>query len=229
MSFTFKQFHIDDDKCAMKVGTDAVLLGAWSQVYGRVLDVGTGSGVIALMAAQRGAESVVGIDIDHDAIAHATENVERSAWSDSVEIKRCALQDFDEGQFDCIVTNPPYFIDSLGSPNLERTNARHNRSLTFEDIVAAVKRLLVSNGKFSLILPVDEAVGFEKLALESGLYLHRAMDVIPKPDAKPKRRIMEFAFCCAEPICDTLTIELERHKYSEEYRALTGDFYLNLS
>lgn len=170
-NFRFKQFEIEQDRCAMKVGTDGVLLGAWAQGGRRILDIGSGTGLISLMMAQRFPEAeVVGIDMDADACGQARENVMASPFRDRVEIECCRLQDFGgagvsktaealetaeglkaDGVFDAIVSNPPFFVDSLKNPDSKRTMARHTDSLPFRDLFAGVKRLL-SDEVFSLQL-----------------------------------------------------------------------------
>lgn len=163
-NFRFKQFEIEQDRCAMKVGTDGVLLGAWAQGGRRILDIGSGTGLISLMMAQRFPEAeVVGIDMDADACGQARENVMASPFRDRVEIECCRLQDFggtseaaealenaedlkSAGVFDAIVSNPPFFVDSLKNPDSKRTMARHTDSLPFRDLFAGVKRLLSDDG-----------------------------------------------------------------------------------
>ena len=144
--FTFKQFHIDHSRCAMKVGTDGTLLGAWVRLPDTtrsILDIGTGSGLIAIMTAQRSSEAhITAIDIDADCAAQARLNAEASPWSDRFSVLHTSLQDFTtKERFDVIVSNPPYFIDSLTSPDAGRTTARHTATLPFEELVSGVQPL----------------------------------------------------------------------------------------
>ena len=174
-NFRFKQFEIEQDRCAMKVGTDGVLLGAWAQGGCRILDIGSGTGLISLMMAQRFPEAeVVGIDMDVDACGQARENVMASPFRDRVEIVCCRLQDFGAiGVFDAIVSNPPFFVDSLKNPDSKRTMARHTDSLPFRDLFAGVKRLLSDEGVFSAIIPAEVVEQFVAESCILGFYLIR--------------------------------------------------------
>lgn len=232
--FTFKQFHIDHSRCAMKVGTDGTLLGAWVRLPDTtrsILDIGTGSGLIAIMAAQRSAEAhITAIDIDADCVAQARLNAEASPWGNRISVQHTPLQEFaTEERFDVIVSNPPYFIDSLTSPDAGRTTARHTATLPFEELVSGVKRLLTPDGHFSLILPTVEAERFISAA-RGILFLSRRCDVFPKPSAAVKRVMMEFSLSPQlPPLSEQLTIESDtHHDYTDAYRALTQDFYLKM-
>ena len=168
--FTFKQFYIDHSRCAMKVGTDGTLIGAWFSANCnncRILDIGTGTGLIAIMAAQRFSDAqIIGIDIDSDCIEQARENVAASPWSERISIIHSALQEFTSSKgFDVIISNPPYFVDSLLSPDDKRSTARHTTSLSFSDLFDGVERLLAQDGTFALILPPAEVL-LNALALE---------------------------------------------------------------
>jgi tRNA1Val (adenine37-N6)-methyltransferase len=230
--FTFKQFTIRHDRCAMKVGTDGVLLGAWTDVSHsyRLLDIGTGTGLIALMLAQRCPKaSITAIDIDAEAVEQARENVLLSPWSDRVEV---ALQDIckylTDKHFDTIVSNPPYFIDSLKCPNGQRNTARHTDTLDAERLLESVARLLTDDGRFSIILPAEQTDLLIQTAYAQGLYPSRQTAVITRPGLSPKRILMEFQKTKEAFQPDELIIELERHVYSEGYIALTKDFYLRM-
>jgi tRNA1Val (adenine37-N6)-methyltransferase len=232
-SFAFKQFTIKQDKCAMKVGTDAVLLGAWITPNGskKILDIGTGTGIIALMLAQKTAAEIVAIDIDRDSTEQAKLNVEESNFR-NIEVQNVSLQVLAqtcEQKFNLIVTNPPYFIDSLKSNDGNRTIARHADLLPFEDLISGVKKLLDEKGKFCLILPKNEAGIFRELAKQKGLYLSKLLRVRTRSDRDTeKRHLMQFEFKETEFSESTLVIESDRNmKYSEEYRELTKDYYLN--
>ena len=210
-NFRFKQFEIEQDRCAMKVGTDGVLLGAWAQGGRRVLDIGSGTGLISLMMAQRFPEAeVVGIDMDADACGQARENVMASPFRDRVEIECCRLQDFggtseaaedlkSAGVFDAIVSNPcllytsPFFVDSLKNPDSKRTMARHTDSLPFRDLFAGVKRLLSDDGIFSAIVPVEVVEQFVAESCILGFYLIRKCGVKTVERKQPKRFILSFA------------------------------------
>lgn len=232
--FTFKQFHIDHSRCAMKVGTDGTLLGAWvglPDATRSILDIGTGSGLIAIMAAQRTSEAhITAIDIDADCATQARLNAAASPWSDRISVLHTPLQDFlPEERFDVIVSNPPYFIDSLTSPDAGRTTARHTATLPFEELVSGVTRLLKPDGRFSLILPTTEAQRFLSAA-RGILFITRRCDVRPKPSSDVKRVMMEFSLLPQlPPAAEQLTIESDtHHDYTPAYRALTQDFYLKM-
>ncbi len=234
-NFAFKQFTIVQARCAMKVGTDAVLLGAWVKTYGvrRVLDIGTGTGVIALMLAQKSGAEIDAIDIDPEAVAEAKENSSNSPWSDRVHVQHISLQDFvkmNDEQYDLIVSNPPYFVDSLLSSEANRTAARHTVLLSFEDLLAGAAKLLNKEGKLYVILPVREGEQFIQLAADHQLHLRRITRVKSTPDKIEKRRMMQFGFQSKPQISDSvLVMEKDpqvRHSYTDEYKELTKDYYL---
>ncbi len=237
--FHFKRFSVDDSASAMKVGTDGVLIGAWCSLEGsvrRVLDVGTGSGLIGLMLAQRTEYSSAKVDcveIDEGSVAQARSNVEGSDWSDRVEVFHSDFQSFDCGaKYDLIVSNPPYFVDSLLPPNSERGVARHTTELSFEALVEGVCRLLNKCGHFSVILPVEESLRVDDIVRESGcgLQLVRRCGVQNSENKALKRYMSEYLFdACFDgvPESDLLFVRSgEPLDYSPEYRALTADFYL---
>ena len=227
--FRFKQFAVEQDDVAMKVGTDGVLLGAWADCDGakRILDIGTGTGLIALMLAQRNAEAEIhAVEIDETATHRARSNFDMSLWAERLEVENCAIQEFNPAEkFDLIVSNPPYFVDSLLPPDAKRSTARHTPDLSFEELDKAVCRLLDEDGRFALILPTTE---FEKYLSITRLYLVRRCDVYPKIGADVKRVMAEFTKREATAVKhETVTIEVEkRGDYTDEYRALTKDFYL---
>lgn len=230
--FTFKQFHIDHSRCAMKVGTDGVLIGAWCRLpsSGRILDIGTGTGLIAVMAAQRASGCMVtGIDIDAECVAQARDNAASSPWGGRIGIEQCALQEFfPTHRFDAIVSNPPYFEESLLPPDARRTAARHTRSLTYAELVDGVVRLLDADGCFSLILPAAESERFLSAA-HGVLFLTRRCDVRTTPGSGVRRVMMEFAVSVPKLLLQIESLSIEDGgpmRYSGEYRALTRDFYL---
>lgn len=215
----------------MKVGTDGVLLGAWAEVEGcaSILDVGTGTGLIALMAAQRNFEAAItAIDIDAPAVCEARANADCSIWGGRITTQQADVRSYTPNvQYDHILSNPPYFVDALRSPDAQRSTARHTTSLTFAELVAASERLLRDGGRLSVVLPTDGAREFRRVAFER-LWLSRLTDVVTREGEAPKRTLMEFVRC-AEPImprCDRLTIHRPDGSYTEEYRSLTEPFYL---
>ena len=227
--FRFKHFAVEQDDVAMKVGTDGVLLGAWanSDNVKRILDIGTGTGVIALQMAQRNPIAHIhAVEIDDTAAKRARANFDLSPWAERLTVEQTAVQEFAPAEkFELIVSNPPYFVDSLLPPDEKRSTARHTHDLTFEELDSAVCRLLDENGKFALILPVTE---FEKYLALTQLHLVRRCDVCPVEGGAIKRIMGEFAKQpTAEIEIETIAIERGRRgDYTDDYRALTKDFYL---
>jgi len=217
----------------MKVGTDGVLLGAWASVAEpcrRILDIGTGTGVVALMLAERTEEwgaTVTGIDIDAQSAAEAADNFSLSPWSDRLAAVCCPVQEFSDVPFDLIVSNPPFFVDSLLPPKASRSAARHNVSLSFEELLHASARLLAPEGRLAVVLPCTSALDFIAVAAREELFVLRRTDVRSVEGEVPKRALLEFS---ARP-CATVRSELSvcdaRREYTAEYKALTGQFYLN--
>lgn len=233
-SFEFKKFKVKHDKCAMRVGTDAVLLGAWVIPNGSktILDIGTGSGVIAMMLAQKSSAQIFAVDIDKSSTDQAFENVQNSVFSDRVQVVHDSFQNFAEtknSKFDLIVTNPPYFVDSLKNNSDSKATARHNDSLSFTDLLCGVKKLLNEKGKFCIILPTKEATIFRELAKTKGLYLSKLLRVRTKSAKETeKRHLMQFEFKESEFSESTLVIEADSDRnYTEQYKELTKDYYIN--
>ena len=228
--FKFKYFEISQDRCAMKVGTDGVLLGAWAPGGKRILDIGSGTGLIALMMAQRFPDAqVVGIDIDGEACEEAGENVTASPFSNRVSIRCCRLQDFVDGEsFDAIVSNPPFFLNSLKNPDSKRAMARHADSLPFRDLMVGVKRLLSDDGVFSAIVPAEVLEAFASEAYVSGFYLIGKCGVKTVERKKPKRYLLSFARHRKEGVVDEIkTMTDSEGKRSSWYAKITEDFYLD--
>lgn len=232
--FRFKQFSVNDDRSSMKVGTDGVLLGAWVGLDGserRILDIGTGSGLIALMMAQRNCSvEVDAVEIESESVEQAADNFEASEWSDRVFVYHSDIQSFTPAdKYDLIVSNPPYFVESLLSPDAGRTTARHTTQLTFSELVEAVVRLLRNDGRLALILPVMESQLFDNEA-DGKLLLTRRCEVFGR-DGLPSKRLLSEYMLCGQPIqlleSESLVIEGDkRGDYTAEYRELTREFYL---
>ena len=236
--FKCKQFAIRQDKCAMKVGTDGVLLGAWTDVTNvhRVLDIGTGTGLIAIMLAQRTKTLIDAIEPEPDSCSQATENIKRCPWQDRIRIFNMTFQDYvseiltdksPEEEYDLIVTNPPYFIDSMKNPDKKKMQSRHADNLTGDDILNGSMQLLNKKGKLCIILPVIEAELFQKTAIVRKFHCTRKLYIKPTPEKDAKRILLQFEW--EERSCEEETIVIEsggRHKYSDEYRELTKEFYL---
>lgn len=217
----------------MKVGADGVTLGAWCNVDGtkNMLDVGTGTGLIALMLAQRSDAEITAIDIENDCVTQAKENVENSPWKDRIKVVDNSIQDFiqkSEEKFDLIVCNPPFFINSLKSPSDARTIARHNDSLPFEDLVQSAQKLLTENGRLCVILPIVEGNQFVDLSEKNNLYCSKKTAVFPNHEKSAKRLLLEFKREKCDLEESELTIEDERHVYTSQYSELVKDFYLKL-
>lgn len=257
--FKFKQFTIHQDRTAMKVGTDGVLLGAWAPIApttNKLLDIGTGTGLIALMLAQRLTQckmqnakctndaeksnlwrenhelKIDAIDIDLSSIEQATENIKSSPFAVYITTHHTSLQEHTTTEkYDAIVCNPPYFVASLKCPDANRTQARHTDSLSFDDLLQHSARLLNPEGSLSVILPINEGNQLIELAPKYGFSLTQLVHVHPTPTSEPKRLLMHFIKQSTENssiINSKLTIELARHQYTPEYIALTKNFYLKM-
>jgi len=232
--FHFKRFSIAHDRSTMKVGTDGVLLGAWADVSGatRLLDIGTGTGVIALMLAQRSAENahIDALEIEQADAQQARENVKASPWPDKVSVFHSALQNFDSAElYDTIVSNPPYFIQSYLPPDQRRKHARHDLSLNFDDLIAGVARLLKRDGKFSVILPVTEGTRFIELASARKFFLLRRCDFRSRKEKPVERILLEFSYHQPTSLQeDELILYESGEVWTPAYRGLTRDFYLHI-
>lgn len=230
--FVFKQFTILQDKCAMKVGTDAVLLGSWVTTPGvkKILDIGTGTGIIALMLAQKSSATIDAIDIDENAYLQALQNVNNCKWNERIHVHHTSLQQFafsTHHKYDLIVSNPPYFVDSSKASEESRTNARHTDQLPFDDLLNGVLNLLSPTGKFYVILPTKESQVFREMAEKQHLFLTKLTRVITRTDKPEKRLLMKFKFTQKVVEEDSIIIENEgRHCYTNEYTELTKDYYL---
>jgi tRNA1Val (adenine37-N6)-methyltransferase len=229
--FRFKQFTVRHDLCAMKVGTDGVLLGAWSDVTNvkKILDVGTGSGLIALMLAQRSTAFIEAVDVDENACRQAKINFENSPFRDRLKIEKIDFQSFSSpAKYDLLVSNPPYFSNSLKSPDNSRNFARHQDSLSLADLITKSASLLNPQGKLALILPFENLENANALARKNQLFLCRKTHVLSVPNQPPKRVLLEYALYKLDLQENELSIEKSRQVYSEEYIALTKDFYLSV-
>lgn len=234
--FQFKQFSVAQDRTAMQVGTDGVLLGAWAPVNHQpqsILDIGTGTGVIALMLAQRcDAGLIDALELDDNAYEQAAENFENSPWNDRLFCYHAHLYEFVteiEDTYELIVCNPPYFEPGHSTGDSSRDQARYEEAMPFELLVAAAQGLLDPKGVFAVILPTDRVDDFQELAQQSGLFPFKITSVKGSPEKKPKRELIAFSFKKeAEIERKTLVIEHARHQYTEEYKALTSAFYLKM-
>ncbi|MCK6143102.1 tRNA1(Val) (adenine(37)-N6)-methyltransferase [Prevotella intermedia] len=229
MGFTFRQFHIEQDKCAMKVGTDGVLLGSWAKGGKRILDIGTGTGLIALMMAQRFPDANIdAIEIDENAVIQATENVLRSPFAKQIAVKHCSLQTYSETKekYDSIICNPPYFVDSLKNNDNNRTVARHTDTLPFNELIKCAYQLLTPNGHFSLVLPVESYRILEPEAILNGFSVIKKVLVKTTPSKQPKRILVELGKVPDEYFSTTEYLQDGAGNKSEWYKEITKEFYL---
>ena len=236
--FKFKEFSIHQDKTAMKIGTDAVLLGAWvflENEIDSILDVGSGTGIIALMLAQRSFALIIdAVEIDNDAYEQTVTNFENSNWGDRLYCYHSSFQNFadeiaeEDETYDLIISNPPFYTDEFESKNDARNKARFTTSLSFNELLKGVSNILSKKGKFAVIIPFKEEQGFVKLAKENNLFLNRVCHVKGNPSSAFKRSLLEFSFEDKKLIKENLTIEIKRHQYTDEYINLTKDFYLKM-
>ena len=229
--FRFRRFAVRQDRCAMKVGTDGVLLGAWAHTGRRMLDIGTGTGLIALMMAQRSEESLIdGIDIDEEAVAQAKENVAASPFASRIRILHGRIQEYqptDATLYDSIVSNPPFFENALKNPDKGRVVARHSDTLPFADLFKAVKILLSDNGEFSVIIPTEYRGRIEEEALLQGFSLSRICAIKTTPKKPIRRYLLAFRRYPSPHIDEQVEIlETQPNVRSEWYENLTKDFYI---
>lgn len=216
----------------MKVGTDGVALGAWVPVTGvtRILDIGTGTGLIALMLAQRSTVDcqIVAVELDPDAAAQATENIARSPWSGRIEVVTAAVQQLDTEPFDLIVSNPPYFVHGQSFSCAARQQARHTSSLSHEELLEHGLRLLAPNGRIALVLPITAAEQVMLLAEQSGLGVELAQRLIPTTKKEPNRFLLLLGRCNGRVFADDIVICSDDGSYADIYGEMVRDFYLKL-
>jgi tRNA1Val (adenine37-N6)-methyltransferase len=230
-NFNFKQFDINQERAVFKVGTDGVLLGACADTSGakRILDIGSGTGLIAIMLAQKSEVEIVAIEPDHDSYLEAVQNVRNCRWSGRIKVVQTDLQSYDpsDTRFDLIVTNPPYFNESLRSPDPRKSAARHNDTLTSDELLKGVSRLLEETGRFQLIMPYVEGNVLIAEAQQYGFYCNSILKIKPLPTSEIRRLILTFSRQQLKHSERFLTIEQgRRHEFTEEYINLTKDFYL---
>lgn len=229
--FRFKQFVIKQESAAMKVGTDGVLLGAWADVVNvnSVLDIGTGSGVIALMIAQRCKAQIQAVEIDHESALQAKYNFDNSPWSNRLSVETSSLQEFQiqhSTKYDLIVSNPPYFNKSLKSPSAGRTLTRHTDELPHTDLLEGVSKLLKPDGRFCAIFPFTEGSLFIDKAVNYGLFCNKKLFIQTKPTKPVIRILTEFSFIRNQFPDNSISIHTIEGDYTLDYKRLTSDFYL---
>ena len=232
--FRFKQFSVDQDKCAMKVCTDACVFGAWADVENadNILDIGTGTGLLALMAGQRNAEAKIdAVELDQNAFSQALENVAKSPFFNRIDVINSAIQDFNPGKkYDCIITNPPFFQSDLLSPRAQKNQAHHAVSLSFDELLLSIDRLLSDQGKCNILLPVDEAQIFMAKALSLGWIMVKKLTLYHDKNKRPFRQLMTFK---RDYLSENQTIDEDLFIYGEDskvydpnFKQLLKDFYL---
>jgi len=234
-TFQFKEFKVEQDRCAMKVGTDGVLLGAWVEVLDEVnsiLDIGTGTGVIALQLAQRSeAEVIDAIEIEANAFEQAVDNFENSEWADRLYCYHASLQDFvgemDE-KYDLIVSNPPYYNDTFKDLDKKRALARHTEGLSFEALLSGIAQLLSDDGTAAFIIPHKEENNFLELGKKMKLYPSKISRYSGHLNSELKRSLVQLKNQETTLIEETFFLEHSRHEYSDHYKNLVKDFYLKL-
>lgn len=229
--FRFKHFKVQHDSSTMKVGTDAVLLGAWIDLKSgdKVLDVGCGCGVIGLMLAQRFDVEILGVDVDEGSVEETKQNIIKSPFGGKMSASLSDVRDLPgEHIFDCIVSNPPFFTESILPPDERRAAARNTQSLPFKDLLFHADRLLKKDGSLQLIIPSWECDSFLSEAAEKGFFLRRKMDVRNKKNKIVKRCLLHLSkkSSLLSPLCEVLTLLDDNGRRSEEYEFLTKDFYL---
>ncbi len=243
--FQFKKFTINQDRCAMKVGTDGVLLGAWCPIDNNpfsILDIGAGTGILSLILAQRSnaehpslqgelAQQIDAIEIDENAFEQCVENFESSPWGDKLFCFHAGLDEFmeePEEDYDIIISNPPFYTEDYKTENEQRDLARFSDALPFKDLVEAVNLLLSENGIFAVIIPFKEEEKFIALAKDFELHPFKITRVKGTPTTEIKRSLLAFSKTQKQTLIDELIIETARHQYTEEYIDLTKDFYLKM-
>jgi len=234
-AFQFKQFTVHQDQCAMKIGTDGVLLGAWTSLSHQpnsILDIGAGTGVIALQLAQRSlATTIDAIEIDEEAHVQCVDNFEASSWADRLFCYHASIQEFTseiDENYDLIVSNPPFYSEDYKTKDSARDIARFNDALSFEHLIVCAAHLLSEAGIFAVILPKKEEEAFISLAEQHGLFPKRICRVRGNITSEEKRTMLELGFEKTETKMESLTIENARHDYTKEYTQLVQDFYLKM-
>ena len=233
--FIFKQFTVNQDRCAMKIGTDSVLLGAWASLDSNpvsILDIGAGTGILALMLAQRSnAQLIDAIEIDDNAYEQCVENFENAPWSDRLFCYHASLEEFVEemeDQYHLIIANPPFYSEDYKTENQQRDLARFSDALPFGHLLESVSKLLSFEGLFSVVIPYKEQERFIALASKSKLFPNRMLHVKGNPTSEIKRSLIEFSFSESKTQIHELVIETLRHQYTKAYINLTKSFYLKM-
>lgn len=228
--FQFKQFRIEQGRAAMKVGIDGVLLGAWASFdrEKRILDVGTGTGLLALMAAQKTQAQIDAVELEPEAAADALQNFERSEWADRLHLWQTSFQEFQTTEcYQHIISNPPFFDETPRSEDHKRDKARHTDSLSLEELLTKSAALLDRDGRISLVLPADKEERLRSIARQCGLYLNRCAKVFPDRNKQAHRILGELSFQFIPEAHEQIFIrDADSGEYTADYRHITRDFYL---
>lgn len=230
--FEFKQFRIEQQNSAMKVGTDGVILGAWVSVNQatRILDVGSGTGLIALMLAQRSNAEIDAVEIDSHAYLEAKYNFEQSPWSERLKIFHSDFNTYsnETGKlYDLIVCNPPFFVDSLKTSDSRLAIARHNESMTFSQLILGSVKLLNQSGRLTVIIPSGSFDEFRETARIHGLYLHRNCNIITKTGRLPSRVLLELSLAQGYMSTSEILIQNTDGQFTDQFKELTNKYYID--
>ena len=230
--FQFKKFSVHHDKAAMKIGTDGVLLGAWASISNakNILDIGSGTGLIALMVAQRNEKALItALEIEPESFLQMQHNFNISSWKNRIQATLVDFQNFESDVlFDCIISNPPFYDDGNTNPDVQRSVARHTHSLPYSILMQKSASLLSKEGKFNVIIPYENEENIIKLAHAHQLFLKRCTRVQGRVNTKIKRSLLCFSKVENNPVFNELIIEKDRHIYTEDYINLCKDFYLKM-
>ena len=232
--FTFKQFFVAHDRCEMKVGTDSILLGSWTDISnldGKILDIGTGSGLLALMLAQRTTDVVQidAVELDQNAATQAAENFVLSPWANRMRVHTCSLQAFaaqTSERYDLIVSNPPYYPQGVECRNVSRNTARYTSELSHQSLLKHARELATDNGRMAVVLPTDVSVSFIQTAAQEGWFILHYTEIVEFDDRVARRSLMLFGSKPVNQQSDRLVIRDKSSEYSHDFRLLTKDFYL---
>lgn len=234
-TFNFKQFSVKQNQCAMKIGTDSVLLGAWAPIKHNpfsILDIGAGTGVLSLMLAQRSqAQIIEALEIDDSAYEQCVDNFEQSSWNDRLFCFHASLDEFVkeiEDTYDLIICNPPFYSEDYKTKNRQRDLARFQDAMPFEHLLESIATLLSNNGLFSVIIPYSEEDKFISMAKQFNLYSKKITHIKGTTTSKIKRSLLTLSFIQQETVNTELIIETSRHNYTHDYINLTKDFYLKM-
>lgn len=233
-SFHFKQFSMHHHRSTMKIGTDAVLLAVWISISNKesVLDIGTGSGIIPLILAQRGAKKIDAVEIDHDSAEEAQENFAASDWNNQLKVYNIDIKQFAKEsteKYDLVISNPPFFTSSFKTNEAKRNLARHTDTLNFEELICCAKQLMKNDGRFAVVLPLPESIRFLKIAEKEGFFIQKTMEIFPVEGKEANRVNIELSLQKPEnQSIFKFTIRNANSSFTEQYNDFLKDFYIGL-